>query len=53
MHCEKLDMMECNFIRAGKDWTPQKVARLFAIKDHLREGHEGKPCPDPENRLQK
>jgi len=21
------------------------------VFDHLREGHHGKPCPDPENRL--
>jgi len=49
MRCQKLNELECDFIRAGKDWTPQKIARLFALKDHLREGHAGEPCPDPEN----
>lgn len=52
MFCKMLHELESDFCRSQWD-TPQKYARLFAVKDHQREGHDGEPCPDSENPLAK
>jgi len=56
MSCTILDRLEANLVEDGRKsrergdgWSGEELASLAAVKDHLREGHGGKPCPDPEN----
>jgi hypothetical protein len=51
IYCSEKDRLESMQVFSGHigdgledDWR----ARVF---DHLREGHDGNRCPDPENRL--
>jgi hypothetical protein len=57
MNCAILDRLECDFIDASRksqeSWSDEELVSLAAVKDHLREGHEGKPCPDPENLIKR
>jgi hypothetical protein len=56
--CNIKDKLQDDFARAtmrgkeqGNMWTVEALSALSTVKDHLREGHDGKPCPDPENPL--
>lgn len=53
MNCCELDSLYRTLInekmRGGM--TDRYFRLVGMIKDHFREGHKGKRCPDPENRL--
>lgn len=46
MRCEQLDWLYRFLLRRKTELGRQEV--IDAIKLHFREGHDGKPCPDPE-----
>jgi hypothetical protein len=53
-YCKQLDYLESLFSRMKTDLGHYSVLHgPGGINEHKRQGHEGKPCPDPENLLYK
>lgn len=52
IHCAEMDRIEDMLVfsqRMGDGIEDRWRARLL---DHLREGHDGERCPDPENHIE-